>query len=185
MTILYSRVKLGKRQTQETIMIVDFKDLGKIREKHSAQKIVLGSGTFDLTHAGHVLFFEDCKRFGDVLVVMVGSDQAIQRFKGKDRPVINEYARLKVVDSLKPVDYTFLDCYVDRDDFLVFLLDEAFKFLKPDTYVVNADGYDISFRRKLAKKHGVELVVLPRTAPKEFENISTTKIIEKMKRLKN
>lgn len=166
-------------------MIVDFKALPKIREQYRGQKIVMCAGSFDLTHAGHVLFFEDCKKMGDILVVMVGSDQAIRKLKGNTRPIMNQHLRLKMIDSLRPVDYCFLDCYADREDFLSFVLDEAFKFLKPDIHVVNDDRDDVAFRKILGKKHGVEIVILPRTAPKEFGEVSTTKIIEKIKQSEN
>ena len=163
-------------------MLIDFKDLAKIREKHRGQKIVLGAGSFDITHAGHVLFLEDCKGLGDVLVVMVGSDAAIRRAKGPSRPIMNQHMRLKLIDSLKPVDYSFIDCYEDRPDFIVFMMDEAFRVLKPDVLAVNDDRSDISFREELGKKHGVQIVVFPRTAPKEFDQVSTTKIIERIGR---
>lgn len=176
-------VKLGKQQLLFYDMIIDFQDLSKIRKKHSGQKIVLGAGSFDLPHAGHVLFLEDCKKLGDILVVMVGSDQSIRKLKGDHRPIMNQHLRLKLVDSLKPVDYSFIDPYVDRDDLKSFLLDETFKFLKPDIHAVNDDRNDASFRMILGKKHGVDIVVLPRTAPKEFEGVSTTKLIERASRL--
>src|SRR5207248_480830 len=110
-----------------------------IREKHRDQKIVLAAGSFDLTNAGHALFLERSRSFGDVLVVMVGTDAAIHRLKGPERPILNQQLRLRMIDFLKPVDYSFLDCYEDRDDFIVFMMDEAFKLLKPDMLAVNDD----------------------------------------------
>ena len=165
-------------------MIIKLGDLVKIRKKYRNKKIVLGAGTFDLPHAGHILFLEDCKKFGDILVVMVGSDKVIQKMKGSNRPVMNEHVRLKIIDSLKPVDYAFLDSFMDRDNLKTFVLNEAFRLLKPNSYVVNNDRQDIAFRKKLGEKYGVKIIVLPRTAPKEFKSISTTKIIEKIQRKK-
>ena len=162
-------------------MIIEFKGLPEIRKRHQDNKIVFGSGTFDLTHAGHVLYFEDCKKFGDILIVMVGNDPAVQKSKGEGRPIMNQYVRLKMVDSLKAIDYSFLD-YFNKDDYYFGCLEEAFKKLQPDIYVVNDDGRDLATREALTKKYGIKLVVLPRTAPKEFEEISTTKIIEKIKK---
>jgi cytidyltransferase-like protein len=158
-------------------MIIPFKDVATIREKYPNKTIVLAAGTFDLPHAGHVLFLEEAKKLGDIVVVMVGSDAAVTRAKGANRPIINQHLRLKMIDSLKPVDYTFIDCYEDREDFIVFMMDEAFKFLKPDILIVNNDRSDISFREELGKKHGVQIVVLDRVAPPEFDEVSTTKII--------
>ena len=40
---------------------------------------------------------------------------------------------------------------------------------------------NIPYRKELCKKHNIKMVVLDRHCPKEYENISTTKIIEKIK----
>ena len=164
-------------------MIISIGDLASIREKHKNQKIAFCAGIFDLTHAGHVLFFEDCKKYGDVLVVMVGSDFTIQHYKGDGRPILNEHLRLKMIDSLKPVDYTLLDLNTSDVDFLAVIPEVVFKLLKPDLYIVNDDAFDMQRRHALVKGVDTKLVILKRTCPPEFENISTTKIIEKIKSL--
>lgn len=163
--------------------VIKSSDLENIREKHKGQKIIFCSGCFDITHAGHVLFFEDCKKLGDILVAMVGCDAVIKRDKNEKRPIINEHLRLKMIDSLKPVDYTFLDYIIPDAPHPLHIIDLLVGKLKPDAYVINKDAWDIPFRENFTKKHGVPLVILDRTAPPEFENISTTKIIEKIKSL--
>lgn len=162
-------------------MIIKFKDIKKIREKHPKKKLVLASGTFDVPHAGHVLFLEDSKRHGDVLAVMLGNDESVRKAKGRERPIMNEHIRTKMIDSLKPVDYTFLS-YLHKKDWYFGCLEDAFKMMRPDVYVVNFDGLDLVTRKKLTDQYGVKLITLPRTAPKEFDGISTTKIIEKIKK---
>lgn len=162
---------------------IKFDDLESVRKKHKNQKIVFCSGCFDITHAGHVLFFEDCKKYGDILVVMVGADAVIQRDKGEKRPVINEHLRIKMVDSLKLVDYTFLDTVLPEDPYSLYFIDVVMGRLKPDIYVINKDARDIPYRENFSKKHAVQLIILDRTAPPEFDGISTTKIIQKVKSL--
>lgn len=157
-------------------------ELPTIRERHRDQKIVFCSGVFDLTHAGHVLFFEDCKTYGDVLVVCIGNDAFIKGYKGSERPVFNQYVRLKTVVSFKPVDYVFLDSMRVGENPLS-SLSTSFAALEPNVYVVNDDTFDIPYRWETAAKFGVEFVVLPRSCPPEFEAISTTSIIEKIKKL--
>lgn len=163
---------------------IKFDELEKIREKHKNKKIVFCSGCFDMTHAGHVLFFEDCKKLGDILVVMVGADAVIKRDKGDERPIINEHLRLKMVDSLKPVDYVFLDHILPETPNPLYIIDLVIEKLKPDAYVINKDAWDIPYRENFSKKHGVPLIILDRTAPPEFDAVSTTKIIQKIKSLK-
>jgi rfaE bifunctional protein nucleotidyltransferase chain/domain len=162
---------------------IKFGDLAEIRKKHKNEKIVFCSGSFDITHAGHVLFFEDCKKHGDILVVMVGADKVINRNKGKARPILNEYVRVKMIDSLKPVDYTIIDNFVPADQHPLHQIDTVIEELRPDVYVVNQDAFDLPYRRTFAEKHGTKLMILERNCPPEFEKISTSKIIEKIKKL--
>lgn len=160
-----------------------FENLSGIRKKNAGKTIVFCSGGFDLTHAGHLLFLEDCKKHGDVLVVMVGSDAAVKRDKGESRPIVNEHMRLKLIDNLKPVDYSFTDFLPPPDAHPLDYIDKVFAELKPDIYVVNVDAFDMPYRHAVAKKHNAKLVVLARSCPPEFENISTSKIIKKIQHL--
>ena len=162
-------------------MIISINKLALIRKKHKNQKIVYCDGVFDLTHAGHVLFFEDCKKYGDILVVMVGNDFNLRLYKGGERPILNEHVRLKMVDSIKTVDYALLDINAPHKDFLALKSDIIFKTLKPDFYIINNDAYDMPRRHKLVKGFDTKLVILERACPPEFEEISTTRIINKIK----
>ncbi len=163
-------------------MIISFDKLSGLRKKYRNKKIVFCSGSFDLPHAGHVLFFEECKKLGDVLVVMVGRDDEMKIQKGPNRPIMNQDVRLKVVDSFKSVDFCFINPPTPDTENLFDKVVPIFENLHPDIYAVNEDAYDIPYRRKVAKKYGTKLIVLSRSCPKKFENISTTKIIEKIKR---
>lgn len=160
----------------------DYNELAKLREKYSKERIIFCSGTFDLTHAGHVLFLEDCKKLGDLLVVGVGDDSTIQRYKGKDRPFQKEEVRLKMIDSLKPVDYAFIQNAPINPEDILGTLEPILSKLKPNFYAVNEDALDIEKRSRLTKSLDVQLVVMKRTCPKEFDEISTTKIIEKIRK---
>ncbi len=164
-------------------MIITPENLPSIREKHKNQKIVFCSGVFDMVHVGHLLFFEDCKKQGDIVVVVMGKDANVRDYKGDNRPIMNEYIRLKMVDGLKPVDYVFLDTYDAKKDDAYSLIEQFIEKLRPDIYVVNEDAFDIPRRKDLVQRYGIQLVVLPRYCPVEFDGISTTKLIEKIKEL--
>jgi len=165
-------------------MIITYDDFPAIREKYKGKQIIFCSGTFDLTHAGHILFFEDCKKLGDILVVGVGDDETIKSYKGETRPILNEHIRLKTVDSLRPVDYCFLDNPKEKGEKTLFSpLSVIFGLLKPDKYVVNDESFKMDYRMEMCKKELVDPVVLKRWCPKEFDGISTTQIIEKVKSL--
>lgn len=160
---------------------IQLEELRKIREQNRDKRIIFCSGVFDLTHAGHVLFFEDCKKQGDILVAAVGEDASIRELKGAPRPVLNEHLRIKMVDSLKPVDYCILGI-TPRGRPLAFI-ESILENLRPDAYVVNDDAFDMPARQKMAEKYGVPLVILQRQCPEEFDGVSTTKIIDKIKKL--
>ncbi len=160
------------------MIIINCSGLAEIKVRHPNQKIVYVSGAFDLVHAGHILFFEDCKKLGDILVVGVASDSVIQHNKKKDRPILNQHIRIKTIDSLKAVDYVVLNEIPDLND-----LKNIFSYLKPTIYAINDDAWNIPLREEVAKISGVELVILERRCPEEFEKISTTGIIEKIRKL--
>lgn len=161
-------------------------ELSEIREMNKNKKIVFASGVFDLTHVGHILFFEDCRKYGDILVVAIGEDSMARRYKGETRPILNEHIRLKTIDSLEPVDYSLIVRELELSQsypLSISAFPRLFDRLKPDKWVVNKDALDIPLRQELANKYNIELIVLERYCPVEFEGISTTKLIEKIKKL--
>jgi len=56
-------------------------------------KRVLVFGTFDGLHPGHINFFQQAKKLGDELIIVVARDATVERVKGR-RPRKNENARL-------------------------------------------------------------------------------------------
>ena len=161
-------------------MVISYNDFVKLRRRHKNQKVVLAAGSFDLLHAGHIVFFEDCKQLGDILVVGIGNDAASSA-KAEGRPILNEHQRLKVVDSIGMVDYAFVHKEPKTGSkYHNEFVEEIFQKLAPDKWVMIAESSEIPYRKKLSKKYGVELVLTDRHSPPEFESISTTKIIQKI-----
>lgn len=158
---------------------IDYADLPRVRDIHQDQKIVFCSGAFDILHPGHLFFFEQCKSYGDILVVEVAHDRLIAKHKGSKRPILPEAARLKMVSGQKPVDYCFLD--VPVEGYPLSFFETVFKLLKPDRYVVNKDAFDMPYRKELAGRHGVELVTIDLWYKPDEIQISTSWIIEQIK----
>ena len=46
-------------------------------------KVVLVTGGFDPLHSGHIDYFREAKKLGDVLVVGINSDEWLTRKKGR------------------------------------------------------------------------------------------------------
>ena len=68
------------------------------------KKIVLVTGGFDPLHSGHLKYFNEAKKLGDMLIVGINSDQWLTRKKG--RPFMPVWERYEVVNNLKMVDTT-------------------------------------------------------------------------------
>ena len=67
------------------------------------KKIVLVTGGFDPLHSGHIAYFNEAKKLGDILVVGVNSDAWLTRKKGA--PFMPLLERTNIVRNLKMVDY--------------------------------------------------------------------------------
>lgn len=120
----------------------------------NSQRKVLVSGSYDLIHGGHVVFFETAAQYGQ-LHVCVGTDANILALKGKPTR-FTEAERLYMVQSVKFVHHARLSSGTGMLDFEPDLLE-----IKPDVFVVNEDGH-IEGKRALCAAHGVEYIVLPR-----------------------
>lgn len=129
-------------------------------------KKVFVSGCFDMLHSGHVAFFKEAAKFGD-LYVGLGSDNTIKELKGRDT-INSEQERLYMVKAIKSVK----DAFINRGSgFMDF--DEDVQQLKPDYFVVNEDGYSPA-KEKFCKTLGIELKVLERIPDAGLPTRSTT-----------
>lgn len=99
---------------------------GKERAKF---KVVLTGGVFDILHIGHVLILQKASEQGDLLVVVVATNQTVERMK-KRKPIHDAKYRCAMVSSLKGVDLAI----VGVGDMM-----KTFERVKPDTVVF---GYD-------------------------------------------
>lgn len=72
------------------------------------RKVVFTNGCFDIIHAGHVLYLEQARMMGDVLILGLNSDASIRRLKGETRPVNTQTDRATVVAALASVDYVVI-----------------------------------------------------------------------------
>jgi len=69
------------------------------------QTVVMTNGCFDLLHVGHVKYLEAAKKLGDVLVVAVNDDASVKKLKGASRPLNKLADRMRMLASLKCVDW--------------------------------------------------------------------------------
>ncbi len=65
--------------------------------------VVLTGGVFDVLHMGHVLTLQKARELGDLLVVVVATNETVEKRKGK-KPLHDAEYRRAMVEALKPVD---------------------------------------------------------------------------------
>jgi len=66
-------------------------------------KVVMLGGAFEVIHPGHLHAFSEAKGLGNTLVVVVATDESVQRNKGR-HPVTGQASRVELVSSLRQVD---------------------------------------------------------------------------------
>jgi cytidyltransferase-like protein len=96
-------------------------------------KVVLAGGVYDVLHVGHLAALAEAKRLGDVLVVVVATDQTVETLKGR-KPLFPQEDRRSLIEGLKPVDIAILG-YED----VGFGFEQVLAEVKPD---IVAFGYD-------------------------------------------
>lgn len=129
-------------------------------------KKVFVSGCFDLLHSGHVAFFQEASKYGD-LYVAIGSDRTV--FELKNRPTINnENERKYMIKALAHVKDVVIASGSGMLDFV-----QELKEIKPDCFVVNEDG-NLLEKKKLCEELGIQYIVLQRDPHPGLTARSTT-----------
>lgn len=152
--------------------------LSSLRSSHPKKRIIFCSGCYDILQSGHAVFFNQCKAFGDILVVGIGRDSALTAIKGPGRPVNPEVNRLYLVAAMQDVDYAVLN----SPDMLPGKMDHApiLEKLRPDGYILNRDDSSLSIKKALCDRLGIEIYFVERDVPEELEPTSTSRIIDKI-----
>lgn len=89
------------------------------------------AGAFDVIHPGYIAMLDECKAHCDHLVVCLHTDPSIERPE-KLTPILQWQDRLKILDSLKQVD--FVSVYTTEADLYETLIigDFGVRFLGDD-----------------------------------------------------
>ncbi len=140
--------------------------------RESGKKTVFSNGCFDIIHAGHVDYLEKARQKGDHLIVGLNTDQSVTILKGKNRPIVDEVSRSRVLAALEFVDAVVLF----NEETPLHLI----KALKPDILVKGKD-YEISniVGAEFVLQNGGKVETIELT-----EGHSSTNVINKIKNLK-
>jgi rfaE bifunctional protein kinase chain/domain/rfaE bifunctional protein nucleotidyltransferase chain/domain len=104
----------------------------KLQKTRNGKQIVLCHGVFDLLHIGHIRYFEQAKKHGDILVVTVTPDRFVN--KGPERPAFPEDLRVESIASLEIVDYVAINEWPTAV--------ETIQILKPNIYAKGSEYKD-------------------------------------------
>lgn len=118
-------------------------------------KKVFVSGCYDLLHSGHIEFFIQASRYGD-LYVGIGSDETYLEYKHR-KPMFPQEERLFMVKSIKYVKDAYINAGRGVIDYVPTL-----DIVKPDIFVVNAEGGSDE-KRRICEERGIRYVELERT----------------------
>ena len=101
------------------------------------------------------------KSLGDVLVVGLPSNVAVERLKGKGRPLLDELARAETLTYLRSVDYVVI---FDHPTIL-----SCLRALQPDVFFTVDESWNSGLKKspeyKEVRSYGGEVVLAPRQSP--------------------
>jgi cytidyltransferase-like protein len=119
-----------------------------------------------MLHSGHIAFFEEAARYGD-LYVGIGSDQTIQELKAR-KTINTDVERLYMVNALKVVKEAWINSGSGILDFA-----EDVKRLQPDIFFVNSDGHSPA-KELFCRQLEIQYIVSERIPHNELPARSTT-----------
>ncbi len=129
-------------------------------------RVVLAGGVFDIIHPGHLHTLRAAKALGNVLVVVIATDNTAQKMKNR-MPLHNMELRRELVSSLSMVDYAMVGHEGD--------IFKTVELVKPD---IIALGYDQIHQEKFivdgCKKIGVDVTIARLQSP--IPDIKSSKI---------
>lgn len=129
-------------------------------------RVVLAGGVFDIIHPGHIHTLKAAKDLGNVLVVVIATDNTAQKMKNKI-PLHNMELRRDLVKSLSMVDYAVVG--YEGDIF------KSVEIIKPN---IIALGYDQVHQEKFivdgCKKIGIAASIARLQSP--IPDIKSSKI---------
>jgi cytidyltransferase-like protein len=125
------------------------------------QTRVLTTGVFDLFHLGHLYALQKARAFGNILVVGIHDDDAVECYKR--RPIISFQDRLEIIAALSCVDEVV--------EAPVKITKEFYKHHRIDIHIQGNDMLDLY---EAGKQLGIFHIV------DRYMEIDTTSIIEKI-----
>ena len=108
----------------------------KIKTKKS-KKVVMVSGGFDPVHIGHVRLFNEAKKLGDELVVVINNDNWLKLKKGY--VFMPEHERKEIIEAFEAVDRVILSSHKENTKDIS--ISEDLRLLRPHVFAKGGDRH--------------------------------------------
>jgi rfaE bifunctional protein nucleotidyltransferase chain/domain len=154
--------------------IINIKQAIRLNEglREENKTIVLVGGCFDILHIGHVQFLQKAKEQGNVLIVLLESDENIRRLKGESRPFNTQIDRATILAAFSVVDYVVLLPALSTHT----AYDELILQMKPDIIATTKGDAGRQHKERQGSLIGAQVVdVIER-----IDNRSTSSFIDKV-----
>ena len=152
--------------------LVTLKNLSDLLSDLKLRKldVVFTNGCFDIIHPGHIHILEEAKSYGDVLIVGLNSNRSVKNLKGESRPINSESDRIKILCSIKHVDYVIV---FDEDTPI-----ELIELIKPNFLVKGGDYNKLEIvGADLVEKNGGSVIIIDLLV-----GYSTSSIIDRLEK---
>ncbi|MCB1196653.1 D-glycero-beta-D-manno-heptose 1-phosphate adenylyltransferase [bacterium] len=135
--------------------------------KAKNKKVVFTNGCFDLLHIGHVIYLQECKKHGDILIIGLNTDDSMRAIKGQSRPLVPLEDRAGILAALECVDYVI--------PFSQSTPKELIDTLKPDVLIKGGDYKlgDIVGKDEVIMRGG-KVLTIPLVEGKSTSNLIKT-----------
>lgn len=141
-------------------------------------KTIYTAGVFSLIHAGHLSLLERSKALageGGKLIVGVLTDDGAAAYK--ERPVVPQDERFRMIAALGCVDAAFLQPGTDPSPVLLAL---AALGIRPAAMTHGADWSELREGNETLAALGIEFVILP-LLERQGERLSTTRTVSQIR----
>lgn len=149
--------------------IITYADIARHAPEWAGKRSVLVGGCFDVIHYGHVVFLQQAKEKGDILIVALESDDFIKKAKHRT-PVHSQAERAFVLTAMKMIDYVILLPLFDDEAAYSDLVDNV----HPSVIAVTAGDQALDKKKKQAARIGGDLLVVTPL----LSTFSTTNILK-------
>lgn len=108
--------------------------------KKNNKTVALLHGVFDILHVGHISYFEEIKKYSEILIISVTDDEFVN--KGPGRPMFKIKERVRMLSQLDLVDYITISKSETAE--------KVIKEIKPNFY---AKGQDYKIKKNDISKN--------------------------------